>query len=403
MRTVGAGTITQALIDTQKDATRTPYINVTIDGTNYWSRLEYIEYHEEAYRDRAIIGLNNRDRTLDKLDLDGKEFAIKFGYDSSGHGGSATDTVTYPTLWVKSHQVISFPGQRIYQIYAEGEWMRLREQRVVPGVMIWKASTSYIVGQSISPVTFNGHKYTCITGGTSGSSEPTWPTVSGTSVTDGSVVWKEAGAVGPYSGIFNATHTVEQLFKAIIEGVGWTWTSIVPATNSDGIVDVFKPVFEVNNLGFENAAALLYRLIWMTKGFLRQKAAKVWEFVFPQDADVVDETYYSYQANWFEEYAEKTILLIPNSIAVVCNEGENGWDETAILGTAKNQTQIDKYTEVIQQFLAGSITNLTDANNRAAAILSKFKSEILGGRLVAPHDCRVELYDRVLVHDTRGI
>lgn len=407
-RTVAGGTITQALIDTQKDVSRTPYIDITIDGTNYWSRLEYLEYHEEAYRDRAVIGLNNRDRTLDALDLDGQEFAIKKGYDTTGHAGAATDTVTYPTLWVKSHQVISTQGQCYYQIYAEGMWMRLREQKVVPSAMVWVASKAYIADQYISPVTPNGHKYKCTTAGTSHTAEPTWPTDDGATVADGTVVWTEDGVSLPYSNIFNATHTVEEIIKLIIEGLGWTWTAVGSAAYnaSDGIIDVFKPVFAINQMGYENAAALLYRLIWMTKHYLRPKAGKVMESVYPQTTDGVDETYYSFTANWFWEYAEKTILLIPNSIAVFCNQDPNGlWGTDSyplIVGTDSDVAQIAKYAEIVQPFVVASINNKPDADNRAAAILSKFKSEILGGRLVAPHDCQVELYDKVEIKDSRG-
>lgn len=345
MRTVAGGTITQALIDTQKDATRTPYIDITIDGTNYWSRLEYLEYHEEAYRDRATIGLNNRDHALDGLDLDGKEFAIKLGYDTSGNGGITTDTVTYPTLWVKSHQIISSPGQRIYQIYAEGMWMRLREQTILPGVA--------------------------------------------------------DGVDALYQNSFNRTYTPYGLMKLIIEtAMGWTLEDNPP---DDGIINSFYPVFEINTYGLENAAAALYRLIWMTKCFIRPKANKTFQIVYPQDADSPDETYYSYQADWFTEYAEKSILLIPNSIIVLANEGDDGQFSNKIIGTAKDQDQIDKYIEIIKPFLVGSITTQVDANNRAEAILSKLKSEILGGRLIAPHDCRVELYDNVQVVDRRGL
>ena len=356
MRTVAGGTITQALIDTQKDASRTPYIDITIDDNagagdvNYWSRLEYLEYHEEAYRDRAIIGLNNRDRTLDDIDLDGQEFAIKLGYDSSGHGGAATDTVSYPTLWVKSHQIISTMGQCYYQIVAEGMWMRLREQNVIADVT--------------GPERGDKTHY-------------------------------------PYGNTFNRTHTVEHLMKLIIEALGWTWTAVGSAAynSTDDIINSFKPVFEVNAMGYENAAALLYRLIWMTKHYLRPKAGKV------MDTDLVDESYYSYQANWFTEYVEKSILLIPNSIVVLAGKdpATNEWiEEKVILGVKKDDAQIAKYAEILKPFMAGSINSKGDADNRADAILTRLQGEILGGRLVAPHDCQVELYDKPAIFDTRG-
>ena len=352
MRTVAAGTITQALIDTQSTSGRVPYIKIFINSIDYSSRLSYIEHHEETYRERAIIGLSNRDNLLDGLDIDGEEFEIGYGYDSSAEpGGSTTDKVDTATLWVKSHQIISIQGERIFQIYAEGMWMRLREQKIIAGV----------------------------TGAQDGSD------------LDGK----------PYGRIFNRTHTVWELMELIIDGA-MEWNLIIAP--SDGIINTFRPVFQINGVPFENAAALLYKLIWMTKEYLRPKAGKNFQCIYPQTSDAVDETYHSNKAHYFTEFVEKTILLIPNSIVVLCNQdpvtGE--WDKL-IVGAAKDDVQIAKYTEIVEPFLAGSITNQDDANRRAAAILTRLKSEILANRLVVPHDSQVELYDKVEIQDARGL
>lgn len=58
----------------------------------------------------------------------------------------------------------------------------------------WVASTAYAVDDLVQPTTPNGHFYKCTVAGTSGSSEPTWPT-DGTTVTDGGVTWEDVGEV----------------------------------------------------------------------------------------------------------------------------------------------------------------------------------------------------------------
>jgi len=55
----------------------------------------------------------------------------------------------------------------------------------------WAASTAYATASPhfVTPTTPNGFRYECTTGGTSDSSEPTWPTTVGATVVDGTVTW----------------------------------------------------------------------------------------------------------------------------------------------------------------------------------------------------------------------
>lgn len=57
----------------------------------------------------------------------------------------------------------------------------------------WAASTSYSLNDVVIPTTPNGHKYKCTTAGASNSSEPTWPTASSGTVSDGTAEWTEDG------------------------------------------------------------------------------------------------------------------------------------------------------------------------------------------------------------------
>lgn len=54
----------------------------------------------------------------------------------------------------------------------------------------WVASTAYIIDATARPsVDRNGFTYVCTQAGTSGASEPVWPTMDGGTVMDGTAIW----------------------------------------------------------------------------------------------------------------------------------------------------------------------------------------------------------------------
>lgn len=59
---------------------------------------------------------------------------------------------------------------------------------------VWESGHVYVVGEIVTPTTANAHRYRVTTAGTSGASEPIWPTSSGGPVTNGNVVFTEHGA-----------------------------------------------------------------------------------------------------------------------------------------------------------------------------------------------------------------
>jgi hypothetical protein len=61
----------------------------------------------------------------------------------------------------------------------------------------WAASTAYTTGKRVKPTVSNNFFYEATTGGTSSGTQPTWPTVEGNTVVDGTVTWTCRGGSFP--------------------------------------------------------------------------------------------------------------------------------------------------------------------------------------------------------------
>jgi hypothetical protein len=59
---------------------------------------------------------------------------------------------------------------------------------------VWTTGTAYAVGDVVIPATQNGFRYVVTKAGTSGATEPTWPTRQSGSIADGTAVLQEAGS-----------------------------------------------------------------------------------------------------------------------------------------------------------------------------------------------------------------
>ncbi len=77
-----------------------------------------------------------------------------------------------------------------------------------------RASQAYVVGQMALPDVANGHVYKCTTAGTTAATSPTWNAGSGSTTTDGGVVWTEAG-------------TIQAAFDPPDEQIEYAWHSAI--------------------------------------------------------------------------------------------------------------------------------------------------------------------------------
>ena len=102
----------------------------------------------------------------------------------------------------------------------------------------WTASTVYSVGTVVSPTTANGHYYICTTAGTSAATQPAWPTGSGASVANGSVVWTE---YGPF---LERTITLDATYNTAFNKFLFGWTVATGAATQIADVRKFRMSFK---------------------------------------------------------------------------------------------------------------------------------------------------------------
>ena len=328
------------LVFTSKDAGTT--VDLSTDSSAYGNRILLIDHTEEPYDDFATIIFRNHDRTIPRMK--GYWTEVGYGY-VTGAGneylGDGTNEPAPPRLWIKHQQTVLAGGKLWEVLELEGMWTKLREQVIRLG-------------------------------------DPPLYTKSYT------------------------TDTIYTVIRLILAELGMTLNALV---EDDSIINNFQPQFDINAQPFEYAAPLIYRLLNMTASYLKALDDLEWEIKYPQSSDAVDLIFYSDQAPYFHEYVERVNTLIPNHFLVYGNAGDDGlWADYIVSASpyGVDAAEIAAYDEIYRIVLAAALTTQGDVNSRAASLLARAKFEAMAGRMYAPHDARVELYDKLSVVDTRG-
>lgn len=130
------------------------------------------------------------------------------------------------------------------------------DDNAIDAYVEWTAGTAYAVGDTVVPEPRNGHYYTCTVAGTSGASQPTWPTDDGDTVAESGLsrpTWEESGSA-PW---------VWTWALNIGAAMGWGWKAGKVSKNFDiqagkdglKLSDVFKHCVEMKKLYSSGAAA----------------------------------------------------------------------------------------------------------------------------------------------------
>jgi hypothetical protein len=332
-------TVNESLLDESAGSGRTITTtqDLSTDSAAYGNRIISIDHVEEVYNEYALVLLSNRDKSLPPI----KGYWTEIGYgDGTAYAGdgSTGGSRKCSRLWIKSQQTISTGGKLYTILEMEGMWSRLRET---------------LVSLGSAPKHEN-----------------------------------------------NLEATSYSILETLIETeMGWTLDAI--GSQSDSIINVLTLDFDVNNKQFEYMAGIIYRLIRLTKTFLRAESNLTFEVRYPQTGDSVDLTFTSDSAPFFYTYTNRDIIHIPNRMLVYGKAGVDGLWLSFVTGDEQDSTSIDAYTEIRDIALAPDITSAPNADLLAAALLSKIKAESVVGIGKVPHHAAVELLDKIAFVDNR--
>ncbi|MCX7805044.1 MAG: phage tail protein [Planctomycetota bacterium] len=95
-------------------------------------------------------------------------------------------SVSIEQLWVPTDAALL----ALRDAYLSGAGIAVRiEDSGLADIPTWQASTGYTLGSYVKPTAPRGFRYECTQAGTSGASEPSWPTTVGQTVSDGTAKW----------------------------------------------------------------------------------------------------------------------------------------------------------------------------------------------------------------------
>jgi hypothetical protein len=122
---------------------------------------------------------------------------------------------------------------------------------------VWVTLTAYVVGDVVRPTVGNGHLYKCIVAGTTAAGQPTWPTVAGQTVVDGTVTWAEAG------------RAITQIDAADTTWPNSTITARYCVGYKDTGTDGTSPLLFLGNFGSDQSTSNgTFQITWSSLGIL---------------------------------------------------------------------------------------------------------------------------------------
>ena len=390
-------TLSAVLTAAQKSASIDAIIKIvlTSGGTSYTytrTRIKSITHTEEPWQQTAEVLLDNSDGTLTSLNLKGYKGVISYGV-------GAEYSACAP-LWVIGQQFHSWRGGLACSLSLTGTPTLLSQDRanaaytptsediktvkdllteVIKAVLPSRAnSTVYALDALVIPAASNGYTYKCIVAGTTAGSAPTWPTLIGDTVVDGTVQWQNRGKELT---VFSQAPAYTPTFDS-----------------EDSLFDVFMPK-DVFSIALDaSRLEVIKTLVEYTGTVLRVEADGAVHLFAPTTTGVVYNYEYKLAVAGEHTFFNKSVhhaIVIPNKVTVSSRD-EDSPQYTGAATDAASYAILPK-EKVYKMRLASN----QQAADIALVIQARFQREAQSGSAIVPINVGAEVYDYVKITDAR--
>ncbi len=263
---------------------------------------------------------------------------------------------------------------------------------------IWQAGTAYLSAgpqSHVTAVVYNGFQYKCTQSGTSGGTEPVWPTALETTVVDGTVWWElHTGHDNTVKDLLNRIFVKSNGLPCFDHYAASQYYTVV-WDSEDDIIDTFMPMENFIVHENESRLAVIKKLLDYTGCAMRYTDGAIHIFVPTIAGPPYDSSYElgSGLYNFFAKtYHQK--LIIPNYITVLSKEE----DGDSFSGSAQDASYglLPK-----KSWKRMTVSSNAQAADIATAMIGKARIRSRGGSGTVPLNLGSEIYDYIQITDAR--
>lgn len=400
------------LTSAQQEASRNPFVRVRFDipgeadeifdTGDSPNRIRGVHDWEEPFGGGATVRISNYDQHFKSINLRGRAVDIGWGFICAGDEERYSKT---RRVWVLTQRDISMEGELVTELYCIDDWYRMAAMHLINAGVVLTGEivngSDFELGETITgsnsgatgKLGLVGENYIVVVG-VSGTFEEDEDADGASASCDVlTAVTSQSAAAGM---IYNENVTILNIMKAITSGIIDDVT--LEEDDPDDTIATYKPFINAS-LG-TRVRYLVRQLLMMSKCGGRLENDDELHLYYLNTGDSAVYTFDSDHA-FYVEVRERAVIL-PNKVIFTDNMPDVTGEVGTYFGVAQDDDSVDTIGEFTTIEVNQSIGSDAEAENLAKAWIAHRVAENNQGRVVAPMECGLELYDMIEVSDTRA-